>query len=650
MSPSVISLIGILLGMVILVFLAFKGYNVIIVSVIAALVVAVFAGTDILPLITDSYMTKFADFAKNNFMIFLLSAVFGKLMGDSGAADTIAYSMLRVVNHVHSQRTKQLVGGLMITAIVAVLTYGGVSLFVVIFTLISIGRKLFEELDIPWRHYLTFHGIGSATFTMTMLPGTAALQNIIPTQYLGTTPMAGAAIGLTGAAIQILLCVLWAAFILKRARARGEGFRPSGEAVKAAYRDEDEKKAAAGESQVGIPLLLALIPPVVLLLVLNVCKLHAVIALSCGILVCLILFGLILRRLDNLKATLAAGAVNSISTIGTTCAVVGFGGVVAAVSGYQLILGSLTSIPGPAIFKLIIAVNVAAGLTGSSSGGLSIALENMQDYFLGLGLSPNVIHRIGAMSSGGLDSMPHVSGFVNNLQVCRLNHRQSYVYNEDGTGELTGFEVDIAKEICSRLGVEPDFQISSSWDPVEAGMDSGRYDCIICGVNPKPERQEKYNMSIAYAENPFCLVVAGDNEEITSFADLAGRSCANALNSTAGDLARKAGAELSDASLTAAMDLIVSGRADATVNNVAAVEEYMKERPDMNVKIAAIYEPEEGEEWIIQSAVAFQKGADTLTEKVNEILQEMNDDGTCYDLTVQYFGQSVADSTSIYQK
>ena len=107
MSPSVISLIGILLGMVILVFLAFKGYNVIIVSVIAALVVAVFAGTDILPLITDSYMTKFADFAKNNFMIFLLSAVFGKLMGDSGAADTIAYSMLRVVNHVHSQRTKQ---------------------------------------------------------------------------------------------------------------------------------------------------------------------------------------------------------------------------------------------------------------------------------------------------------------------------------------------------------------------------------------------------------------------------------------------------------------------------------------------------------------------------------------------------------------
>ena len=116
-------------------------------------------------------------------------------------------------------------------------------------------------------------------------------------------------------------------------------------------------------------------------------------------------------------------------------------------------------------------------------------------------------------------------------------------------------------------------------------------------------------MSIAYAREP--LLPGGwpvTTRRLPAFADLAGRSCANALNSTAGDLARKAGAELSDASLTAAMDLIVSGRADATVNNVAAVEEYMEGAPDMNVKIAAIYEPEEGREWIIQSAVAFQKG------------------------------------------
>ena len=138
-----------------------------------------------------------------------------------------------------------------------------------------------------------------------------------------------------------------------------------------------------------------------------------------------------------------------------------------------------------------------------------------------------------------------------------------YVYNEGGTGELTGFEVEIAKEIASRMGVDAEFSISNSWDPVIAGLDASRYDVVICGVNPKPERQKVYALSIPYAENPFCLVVAGDNDEIADFGDLEGKLCANSLTSTAGDIARKAGAKLSDASLTSAMDMISTGRADA---------------------------------------------------------------------------------------
>lgn len=99
-----------------------------------------------------------------------------------------------------------------------------------------------------------------------------------------------------------------------------------------------------------------------------------------------------------------------------------------------------------------------------------------------------------------------------------------YVYNDEGTGDLTGFEVEVAKEIAKRLGVTAEFNISDSWDPVMAGLDAARYDVVICGVNPKPERQEKYAVSASYAENPFCLVVNGDNEEIKSFEDLDGRS------------------------------------------------------------------------------------------------------------------------------
>ncbi len=225
-----------------------------------------------------------------------------------------------------------------------------------------------------------------------------------------------------------------------------------------------------------------------------------------------------------------------------------------------------------------------------------------------------------------------------------------YVYKEDGTGDLTGFEVEIAKEVASRLGVEPVFNISNSWDPVIAGLDASRYDVVICGVNPKPERQEVYALSAPYAENPFCLVVAADNKEIKSFSDLKGKLCANSLTSTAGDIARKAGANLSDASLTSAMDMISTGRADATVNNVAAIEQYMKSRPDVAVKIVAIYEPAEEESWLLESVAMFRKKDQALCDKVSEVIKAMIDDGTCYDLTVKYFGKTVADSTSIYRK
>lgn len=225
-----------------------------------------------------------------------------------------------------------------------------------------------------------------------------------------------------------------------------------------------------------------------------------------------------------------------------------------------------------------------------------------------------------------------------------------YVYNEDGTGELTGFEVEIAKEIASRLGVEAEFNISNSWDPVLAGLDAGRYDTVICGVNPKPERQEKYAVTSSYAENPFCLVVAGDNDEITSFEDLAGKLCANSPASTAGQIAQSFQAETADADLTGAMDMISTGRAAGTINNVAAVDAYMSERPDVNVKIAAIYEPAEEERYMVESAAMLRKEDRELCDKISEVLQEMIDDGTCYDLTVKYFGQTTADSVSLYQK
>ena len=224
-----------------------------------------------------------------------------------------------------------------------------------------------------------------------------------------------------------------------------------------------------------------------------------------------------------------------------------------------------------------------------------------------------------------------------------------YVYNEDGTGELTGFEVEVAREVAARLGVDVEFQTADGWDPVLAGLDASRYDVVICGVNPDPERQEKYACSIAYAENPYCLVVNGDNTDITSFEDLEGKLCINSPASAAGRIAQRYGATTADGDLTAAMEQLNTGRADGHVNNVAAVEEYMESRPEVNVKIAAIYEPPAGQEYEIESSVLCRKEDQSLCDGISEVLQEMIDDGFLYDLTVEYFGQSVADSTSIYQ-
>jgi len=222
-----------------------------------------------------------------------------------------------------------------------------------------------------------------------------------------------------------------------------------------------------------------------------------------------------------------------------------------------------------------------------------------------------------------------------------------YVYNEGGTGDLVGFEVEIAKEIASRLGVEAEFNVASQWDGVIAGLDAKRYDTVICGTNPNPERQEKYYMTIPYSESPIALVVAADNTEITGFDKLEGKLCANSLTSSSGEIARNYGAELSDCNLTQAMDLLVTKRADAHVNNLTSIMEFLKEKPDTAVKVAAIYKPENSYE--IESAAMFRKEDAELGKAVDVIIQAMIDDGFCYDLAVKYFGQEVADNTTIYQ-
>lgn len=224
-----------------------------------------------------------------------------------------------------------------------------------------------------------------------------------------------------------------------------------------------------------------------------------------------------------------------------------------------------------------------------------------------------------------------------------------FVYNDLATGDLVGYEVEIVEEIAKRMGVKVEWSVANQWDGVIAGLQADRYDVVFCGCTlANLESAPDCVGTIPYREDPIVVVVAEDNDEIRTWEDLNGKLSANALTGDYGAIAKQYGAELTNASLEQAMELIVQNRVDCSVNSQIAINTYMKEKPDTPIKVAAKYEyptPEEAYSYgmLLKSKV-------TLTDKINEILQGMLDDGFCYDLAVKYFGQDVADNISLYQK
>ena len=220
-----------------------------------------------------------------------------------------------------------------------------------------------------------------------------------------------------------------------------------------------------------------------------------------------------------------------------------------------------------------------------------------------------------------------------------------YVYHDED-GVLSGFEVDIAKEVAARLGVEAEFDIADSWDGVLAGLDADRYDVVICGCGPTPEREEIYEVGIPYGEQMIALVVAEDSD-IDSLEDIEGKISANSLTSSSGKIAESYGAELREADLANAVMLIERGDADCTVNDAAAVYSYLEANPDAKGKVACFYEPENAYE--IQSAPLVKLGNVELSEAIDAALEEIIADGTAKELCAKHFGEDYAENVTLYQ-
>ncbi|MBY0221809.1 GntP family permease [Sporosarcina aquimarina] len=408
------SLLTIAISLILLIVLALRGYSIIIIAPVVSLFVMVTNGFSILDAFQDTYMTGFIGYVQKYFLIFLFASMFGKLMDDSGAARRIAHLLLKVVGK--DSKFNVLVA---IMAICAFLTYGGVSLFVVIFAVLPIAKPLFKELDIPWHLFMAPFFAGIATFTMTMLPGTPSVQNIIPTKYLGTTVTAAPLLGIIAAVTVIAVNLWYIKFALKRSEQRNETYEGMTNPDKG--RSKGIEDIYEGRALPNI--VVSLIPPIALLVTLNIFKVDIIYTLMGAVVLAALLFW---KYIDIKRDTFNEGAVSAVLPIVNTSADVGYGSVIAITTGFGIFNEAMTEIPGSPLLSLFIATTALAGITGSSSGGLAIAMEALSSSYLNLGLKPEVMHRIMAVASGGLDSLPHNGAVITVLVASKLTHKDAY--------------------------------------------------------------------------------------------------------------------------------------------------------------------------------------------------------------------------------
>jgi H+/gluconate symporter-like permease len=455
-------LLGILAGLALLVGLAYRGWSVLLLAPAAALVAAAFAGEPLLAHWTQTFMGSAGRFVAQFFPLFLLGALFGKLMEDSGSVNAIADYMTRKLGAERAVLAVVLAG--------AIVTYGGVSLFVAYFVLAPMATALFRAADIPRRLMPAAIIVGSSTFTMSALPGTPAIPNTIPMPFFGTTPFAAPGLGIIASAVMLGIGLWWLGRAETAARARGEGFGddrpPAADAAvddplirerAVTAREFDPAELHRSEATPDMPGIVAAALPLVVVVVVNLLMSFVVLprvdaaflaeprwggtslsavagvwavatALAAAIATLLALNG---RRIPSLRATMDAGANAAVLPIFSVASLVGFGAVVAAMPAFEAVRDWVLGIGGGPLVSLAVATNVLAALTGSASGGLTIALEALGPTFMALAaaqsIDPGLLHRIAVIGAGTLDILPHNGAVITLLAVCGCTHRESYM-------------------------------------------------------------------------------------------------------------------------------------------------------------------------------------------------------------------------------
>jgi H+/gluconate symporter-like permease len=453
-------LLGILVALGLLIGFAYRGWSVLLLAPVVAILAAGWSGEPLLAHWTQTFMGSAARFIMQFFPIFLLGALFGKLMEDSGSVAAIASFM---TEHLGPRRAV-----LSVVFAGALVTYGGVSLFVALFVLAPMAHALFHTAAIPKRLMPAAIALGTSTFTMSALPGTPAIQNAIPMPFFGTTPFAAPGLGIIASAIMLGFGLWWLARAEMAARGRGEGYEAHVASTKYPAEDLivrerattsgtfDPAEIRQGQQCNAVPSIALAILPLAIVIGVNLLMslfifprldasflaeeawgstslsavggVWAVVTALAAAIVTLIAVNN--RRLPSLRETMDAGANASALPALSVASLVGFGAVVAALPAFAMVRDWVLSIGGGPLVSLAVATNVLASLTGSASGGLTIALDALGGTYLRLaaeqGIDPALMHRVAVLSAGTLDSLPHNGAVVTLLAVCGATHRESY--------------------------------------------------------------------------------------------------------------------------------------------------------------------------------------------------------------------------------
>ena len=440
---------GILLSLAGLMYVAYQGFPVIVFAPVFALLAAALQGLPVLPSYTELFMGNAVTYIKAFFPVFLLGAVFGKVMEDTGLAKSIAHAIVEKVGHKN--------GLLAVVLACMVMTYGGISLFVVVFAIYPFAANLFKEADIPKRLIPGCIATGAFTITMTGIPGTPQIQNIIPTNFYGTTAYAAPITGIVASIIVFVAAMSWLNYRARQARARGEGYG------KHTLNEPEATLDVSALPSWGISLV-----PMILVIAVNyfltfyitwdpkalevlvkilgkptplmapaVKNLVGIWSLVVGLLVGVVAAVLIgyksLPKNLSIAKTINAGAIGSLLAIMNTASEVGYGNVIASLPGFKQVSAFLLGIKfgGSPLVSEAVTVNILAGITGSASGGMSIALAAMSKPWLEwaaqVNLDPQMLHRIASLASGGMDTMPQNGAVITLLAVCGMTHKESYI-------------------------------------------------------------------------------------------------------------------------------------------------------------------------------------------------------------------------------